>query len=284
MNSSALIMVVIYNKSANDSETLKSLKQIKGITADLLIFNNGPEKFKRENIFIQDLAKDFKNVYLAEDLENRPLGILYNGVIKEYQQYDTFFIFDDDTHIPDDYFIKTMEKVKCYDLVIPQIVSNTDQSVCYPLINGKPYKNNIEITLADIVYSIGSGLVISKKLINKFKDKGLDLFDSRYALYGVDFSLFRRIRSLIDDGEKIDIAVASSLNHSLAKKKKKKEAWRKKEIVIDQVLTSKFYTKNYLDFLWILVKKVLKLDFYNAWLACKIYKSGCHPRSKKYLK
>lgn len=283
MNSSALILVIIYNKSVNDSETLKSLKQIKDITADLLIFNNGPERIKRGNIFIQDLEKDFKNVYLAEDVENRPLSILYNAVIEEYQQYDTFFIFDDDTHIPSDYFIKTMEKVKCYDLVIPQIISNTDQSVCYPIINGKPYKNNTEIKLTDIVYSIGSGLVISKTLINKFKKKGLDLFDSRYALYGVDFSLFRRIRSLIDNGEKIDIAVSSSLNHSLAKRKKKKEAWRKKEITIDQVLTSKFYTKTYLDFLWILVKKILKLDFDNAWLACKVYISGCHPRSKKYL-
>ncbi|EPY1511321.1 hypothetical protein ACW9SN_003185 [Klebsiella quasipneumoniae] len=283
MNSSALILVIIYNKSVNDSETLKSLKQIKDITADLLIFNNGPERIKRGNIFIQDLEKDFKKVYLAEDVENRPLSILYNAVIEEYQQYDTFFIFDDDTHIPSDYFIKTMEKVKCYDLVIPQIISNTDQSVCYPIINGKPYKNNTEIKLTDIVYSIGSGLVISKTLINKFKKKGLDLFDSRYALYGVDFSLFRRIRSLIDNGEKIDIAVSSSLNHSLAKRKKKKEAWRKKEITIDQVLTSKFYTKTYLDFLWILVKKILKLDFDNAWLACKVYKSGCHPRSKKYL-
>lgn len=283
MNSSALILVIIYNKSVNDSETLKSLKQINNITADLLIFNNGPERIKRGNIFIQDLEKDFENVYLAEDVENRPLSILYNAVIEEYQQYDTFFIFDDDTHIPSDYFIKTMEKVKCYDLVIPQIISNTDQSVCYPIINGKPYKNNTEIKLADIVYSIGSGLVISKTLINKFKKKGLDLFDSRYALYGVDFSLFRRIRSLIDDGEKIDIAVSSSLTHSLAKRKKKKEAWRKKEITIDQVLTSKFYTKTYLDFLWILFKKILKLDFDNAWLACKVYKSGCHPRSKKYL-
>ncbi|WP_407264419.1 glycosyltransferase family protein [Klebsiella quasipneumoniae] len=178
------------------------------------------------------MEKDFKNVYLAEDVENRPLSILYNAVIEEYQQYDTFFIFDDDTHIPSDYFIKTMEKVKCYDLVIPQIISNTDQSVCYPIINGKPYKNNTEIKLTDIVYSIGSGLVISKTLINKFKKKGLDLFDSRYALYGVDFSLFRRIRSLIDNGEKIDIAVSSSLNHSLAKKKKKKKHGVKRKLLL----------------------------------------------------
>lgn len=283
MNSSVLILVILYNKVVDKSESLKSLMNIKNMTADILIFNNGPERLERESTFIKDLEESYKKVYIAEDMENRPLSILYNGVINEYKRYETFFIFDDDTYIPNDFFIKTIDKIGSNDLVIPQIVSDTDHSICYPLINGRPYNNNTEIKSTDTVYSIGSGLVISRTLIDKFGKNGIDLFDNRYALYGVDFSLFRRIRTLIEKGVRINIAVAGSLNHSLAKRKKKKESWRKQEITIDQVLTSKFYTKSRLDFMWILIKKCLKLDFVNFALACKIYKSGCHPRSNKYL-
>lgn len=283
MNSSSLILVVLYNKDVDKSESLKSLLNIKNISADILIFNNGPKRLEQNSSFIKGLEEKYKKVYVAEDVQNRPLSVLYNGVLTEYKRYKTFYIFDDDTFIPNDFFTKTIDKIESNDLVIPQIISDTEHSVCYPLINGVPYDRNTGIKSTDTVYSIGSGLVISLTLIEKFERSGIDLFDNRYALYGVDFSLFRRIRSLMQAGMKINIAVAGSLNHSLAKRKKNKESWRKQEITIDQVLTSKFYTKGYLGFMWVLIKKLLKFDFANFYLACKIYKLGCHPRSNKYL-
>lgn len=55
-----------------------------------------------------------------------------------------------------------------------------------------PYTFNVN----DKIISIGSGLVIYKSLVECFRKDNLKLFDERYALYGVDYSFFRRIQRI----------------------------------------------------------------------------------------
>lgn len=282
----ALIIVVIYNKQMQRSQTLNSLLHMLEVDAHLLIFNNGPKTLNLDDVLYTDLKDKFNNnVFIQEDLANRPLSVLYNYAIDEYTGYSYYCLFDDDTNIPADYFIE-IEKARTQqsiDLMLPVIRSANDNAVHYPLINNKPADIKGVLSPVDIVFSIGSGLTIFDSLIKCFKKNNLKLFDERYAFYGVDFSLFRRIRRIQKEGASIHIAVVSSLSHSLAKKQEVKEKWRKCEITIDQALTTKFYGKTPFDILFVVAKKILKLDFHNAILALKTYSAGCHPRSKKYM-
>ena len=282
----ALIIAVIYNKRINNSQTLNSLLDALEVNAHLLIFNNGPGALEIDDETYIGLKEKFNGkVFIQEDLSNRPLSVLYNYAIDEYSGYSYYCLFDDDTNIPADYFVE-IEKAKNLhpvDLMLPVIRSVSDDVVHYPLVNNQPTDTKGVLSSENTVFSIGSGLVIFNSLIECFKNNNLKLFDERYAFYGVDFSLFRRIRRIKKEGGTINIAVVSSLSHSLAKTKKVKENWRKCEITIDQALTTKFYGKTPFDILFVIAKKLLKLDFNNALLAFKTYSTGCHPRSKKYM-
>ncbi|HHS9506706.1 TPA: glycosyltransferase family 2 protein [Raoultella planticola] len=282
----ALIIVVIYNKKIQSSQTLNSLLHTFATDSHLLIFNNGPESLELDDDIYKSLKDKFNNnIFIQEDLSNRPLSVLYNYAINEHKGYSYYCLFDDDTNIPVDYFseIETARKQYPVDLMLPVIRSVSDDTVHYPLINGKPTDIKGIVSSDNIVFSIGSGLVIFDSLIKSFKSNNIKLFDERYAFYGVDFSLFRRIRVIQKNGCSVNISVVSSLSHSLAKTKKVKENWRKCEITIDQALTTKFYGKTQFGILFVIAKKILKLDFKNALLALKTYSTGCHPRSQKYM-
>ncbi|MCV5209674.1 hypothetical protein OFC00_32845, partial [Escherichia coli] len=49
------------------------------------------------------MKQDNRIVRIEEDLNNRPLSIIYDDFL-ELIGYDNYFIFDDDTVIPNDFF------------------------------------------------------------------------------------------------------------------------------------------------------------------------------------
>ncbi|HFO3024042.1 TPA: hypothetical protein ACHJIQ_005599, partial [Klebsiella pneumoniae] len=61
------------------------------------------------------------------------------------------------------------------------------------------------------------------------KDFYPDLFDTRFALYRVDVSLFRRIKAIERNGVCVNIQVVSRINHSLSRTETVMPAWRYKE-------------------------------------------------------
>ncbi|NYY80409.1 hypothetical protein DMH27_09765 [Raoultella planticola] len=87
----ALIIVVIYNKKIQSSQTLNSLLHTFATDSHLLIFNNGPESLELDDDIYKSLKDKFNNnIFIQEDLSNRPLSVLYNYAINEHKGYSYY--------------------------------------------------------------------------------------------------------------------------------------------------------------------------------------------------
>lgn len=276
----SLLLIVLYNKEIRDSQTVVSLLKT-NYAGELLIFNNGPKSILQDNAILNTLKSKYERVYFEEDVSNRPLSVMYNDVLLK-EGYDEYFLFDDDTSLPIDFF--DIEKDKS-DIVIPLIKNFSNEEVFYPLVNGK-----VEYTLgilknSDYVLSVGSGLMLSKSLVDKFLRNNLKPFDERFSLYGVDFSLFRRIDILKSLGEQVYIKVYGRLNHSLSRIDEKTSKWREIERLTDKILTKIHYSKRspivtYSHIAFIVLQKICVGDITSAKIILKLIKSKCHPRSE----
>ncbi|HIB9002821.1 hypothetical protein [Raoultella ornithinolytica] len=280
-----VIAVILYNKQINDSETLKQLSIIKCDDCSLIIFNNGPKKIKRENTLYYELMNAYSNIEIKEYIQNKPLSQIYNEVLKCWEG-DRFIFFDDDSHL-DELFFKKIDAFysKEIDLQIPVIYEITNKQLYYPIVDGVTYKasqsSDGTVIPSNNVLSIGSGLVIYKCLVNKFYELNLDLFDERFALYGVDFSFFRRI-NLVRKKAGVNIQVVSFIKHSLSRTNTIYNVTRHRERLYDNSLTIKHYSRNKLISILKLTKLIASeffhFRFMNVYLVFVSYLTGKHPR------
>lgn len=255
-----IILVLLYDKAIDESETLISLKDNEYTNYDLVIYNNGPNLLGDDPLF-NDLKVKLNSINLYQDISNKPLSIVYNDFFSNNKAYDRFIIFDDDTIIPGGFFsdIDSSLKHSDIDLQLPLIKSKTTDEIFYPAANSKVIFSERSFGNNEYILSIGSGLIIYSKLISLFNQYNLTLFDERFALYGVDFSLFRRIQRLKDRGEIINIQCKSFLWHSLSRTDSNDSLWRQNERLIDTVLSILFYTP-----LYKIIYSISKLLFINA--------------------
>ncbi|WP_241587730.1 hypothetical protein [Rosenbergiella epipactidis] len=243
------ILVILYGKGLHDSKTISKLLDT---TIDeccyLHIVNNGPEEILiSNNNVLESLKIKFKNVLVEQFLENRPLSFLYNSFLNN--DYDRFIFFDDDSDIPLYFFRNSLNVFKSevgIDIQLPIIKSIVSNKYFYPVVNDVVIKKSGFTESNDEVFSIGSGIIIYSSLINKFREFNLTLFDNRFALYGVDFSLFRRIHFLKKKGINVGVYITQELKHSLSRESGSISKWREKERLIDYTLTSLFYSKSYI--------------------------------------
>lgn len=280
-----VIAVILYNKQIDDSETLNQLNIIKCDDCSLIIFNNGPEKIKKESILYRDLEGAYSNVEIKEYIQNKPLSHIYNEVLK-FWEGDRFIFFDDDSHL-DELFFKKIDAFysKEIDLQLPLIYEITNKQLYYPIVDDVAYKVNQNtdgtIISSNNILSIGSGLVIYKCLINKFAELNLDLFDERFALYGVDFSFFRRIR-IVRNKTDVNIQVVSFIEHSLSRTNTTYNATRYRERLYDNSLTIRHYSRNklisILKLIRLIVSELSHCRFMNVYLIVISYLTGKHPR------
>ncbi|MGI5671045.1 hypothetical protein [Escherichia coli] len=98
-----IIAVVLYNKEFSSSLTLNNLLHITLTDTHLVIINNGPNEIKFDSLYYE-LKSKFTSVTYLEYLENRSLAVIYNTIINNYNEYDRFILFDDDTNISDLFF------------------------------------------------------------------------------------------------------------------------------------------------------------------------------------
>jgi hypothetical protein len=278
-----IILIVIYNKNFERSETIKSLLLCE-FEGSIIIFNNGPNILSEDNELLNLVRDKFISVKVIQDISNKPLSIIYNDFlcIKSFERY---FIFDDDTNINHDFFRN--KKETCCDLSIPIIRSITTKKICYPVINNCVYKNEKKLNYGDEVISIGSGLMISASLIEIFFNNSMKLFDERYALYGVDYSLFRRINSFNMNDAKINIDISECINHSLSSVDEKPSKKRELERLIDLVLTKMYYPKRYgfqkkMSIMKTLFIRLFHFDFMGFYILTKVVISKCHPRCNAF--
>ncbi|MEL4888510.1 glycosyl transferase [Pectobacterium betavasculorum] len=280
-----IILVIIYNKTLQESMTLKTLSEYKFYNTKVVIQNNGPSEVSYDCELFVRLNQCFDNqVELINSIDNVPLSVIYNDIFLKYKDSDRFILLDDDTEISES-FVKAVKNSKV-DLEVPKIISSGDRCVYYPIC-----ENEIVTTDRDLdpksALSIGSGLIINNTLIEKFKRHDLKLFDEHYALYGVDFSLFRRIYKICTKGESVKIRSSSFLVHSLSRldESSRKNNLRNIERALDVAITARRYPTFHLHYLLIrkFVAESMKMNWSNAYNIVKAYLLGCHPRClKKY--
>lgn len=267
-----------------DSSTLNSLSslELSGGDYTLVVINNGPKEIIHES---GNLFSSFKNVFFECFLENLPLSKLYNYLIKKYNDFDRFIFFDDDTSVPHDFFSSLDELYEFgIDMQLPKIISSYDQVAYYPLVNGEVDSSIFRNYLpGDEVYSIGSGMVIYKSLLDKLSTCNELPFDERFALYGVDMSIFRIMRKVYFDNDlSFQLQLASEINHSLSRVSDVDNTFRKRERIYDSVLSSLNYPQSLFKTFKIMIKS-LWYCFSNVDVICfsnlvKIFFSKKHPR------
>jgi len=274
------ILVILYNKKPADSSTLRSLAKYKFNNCSLTVVNNGPKRFDDNDILINEISRKFIQTNIEEYLENKPLSFVYNDFIAKHVDSDRFVLLDDDTTLTESFVLKINSNIWDVDLELPLITSPIDKEVYYPLVNNIPI-SAFGVLPSDSTFSIGSGLIINKSLVNKFRKSNIDLFDNHFALYGVDFSFFRRINK-ITKLSRISITSSTKLYHSLSRITGDPSRARLKERLYDQVLSARHYPsiKNSRPVVRDLVTYTLKSDFELVLLIIKTFVTGYHPRSK----
>ena len=273
------ILVVLYGKEPSESVTLQSLLNVHECNSALTIYNNGPANIDENDLVINKLLLCFSSVDIVQDLSNKPLSVLYNNFLN--RDGDRFFLFDDDTHVPNGYLSCSEENI---DVRIP-IIRTSANEIMYPKIGSKVITSECIVPEDVFIYSIGSGLVIYKSLVELFTKLNLKLFDERYALYGVDVSLFRRIMKVKESGEQVVIKVEKEMIHSLSRIDESPSSFRLRERLIDNVITLRHYpkskTSSIVFFMKMFMKRLFMFRFKEVFLMFNILIKGKHPRCDK---
>ncbi|MGL5936253.1 MAG: hypothetical protein ACRCZI_11605, partial [Cetobacterium sp.] len=181
------LLIVLYGKSISESETIKSLNLLDGVSKniDLVIWNNGPAPIDF------DVETLINNATFIETLDNKPLSIIYNNFINSFDA-ERYVILDDDSKITQLYINKIIDSN--FDMQIPIIYCEETGMHYSPKLNGGAFYG--EFKKSDTITAIGSGLCINKNIANKIADYYGDVFDSRFAFYGIDTTFFKRLRKL----------------------------------------------------------------------------------------
>lgn len=276
-NNKIALVVIVYGKALEDALTIQSLLGFERKLDHLLIVNNGPTVIDENSAVLSALAQKHHHVVLENQVQNKPLSWIYNDFIQQYDA-DYYVLFDDDTEINIEYqnMLFTAQDI---DIELPKIISMSDNVQYYPLVNGVIEQKDGIISNAKEVFSIGSGLVISKGVKQYFIENKMELFDSHFALYGVDFSFFRKINCIEQKSKVFNISSRSYINHSLSRAEKETSEWREKERLYDLVLTLKYYySYAELRILKLFFKKILGGKMNDALLVLRTAFNGVHPR------
>ncbi|HHO8393076.1 hypothetical protein Q6288_06400 [Klebsiella quasipneumoniae] len=279
-----IILVLLYNKECYESNTLKALSQNAYSDYDLYVYNNGPNTIEFNNELLNSIVDKINGMYFSESLNNMPLSHIYNDFFEKFPNHDRYIIFDDDTNVGDCFFsvLDSEENIREIDLQLPLIKSSTSNDIYYPEVNGKICGKYCAIKNHDTVRSIGSGLIIYKKMILSFYKNNMQLFDEHFALYGVDTSLFQRISVLRKNGINFNIVIAGELIHSLSRVDESASDWRRIERLYDRILSILYYSPSKKLMLWrlskVFIKSALSFNLSNCLLILKTIKKGSHPR------
>lgn len=269
------MVVILYGKRFEESKTLQSLMRFSHQLDQLLIVNNGPENLDSHDPFSIALSKKHKHVEFENQIQNKPLSWIYNDFINSIDA-DYYVLFDDDTEINFDYesYLFQMDNI---DLELPKIISIIDKKQYYPILNRKLVLEKGLIESKEKLFSIGSGLIISNKIKSIFLSRNQEVFDSRFALYGVDLSFFRRLNKI--GRENLSISSKTDLSHSLSRVEGKIDQWRARERLYDEALTIRYY-KNFkaLRIIFLLMKELIYFRFLNIFIIFRLLFSGRHPR------
>lgn len=206
-----LFLVVLYGLRPGESATLASLlaQPPASLPADsaLLVWNNGPrplEDAERQRLLA---APGWAEVLIREDVGNPPLSRVYNLALR--QGAERLVIFDQDTVVDGRYLQALGQEA---ELLVPLVLGAG--AIRYPhqykavVTTEGPLDPQATVT-------ISSGLCLTQDLAARIAARHGDVFDERFALYGVDVSFFLRVQALARE-ESVELLCAGILDHSLS--------------------------------------------------------------------
>jgi len=206
-----LFLVVLYGLRPRDSATLRGLlaQPVASLPADsaLLVWNNGPQPLDEEERQALLAAPGWSQVLIEQDLGNPPLSRVYNQVLR--RDAERLVVFDQDTEV-DGRYLSALEREA--ELLVPLVLGAG--AIRYP----HQYKQVVteEGPLDPLAtVTISSGLCLSQRLAGRIGARHGDVFDERFALYGVDVSFFLRVQGLARE-EPVELLCAGGLDHSLS--------------------------------------------------------------------
>lgn len=266
-------MVLLYNKTVDLSTTLKLFKCMAIDNAKLIIWNNGPSSISLELEYLNE--NRWGGVELIQTLDNKPLSYIYNQVIELYPA-ERYVFLDDDSQLTDKYLMAMASSNA--GVAVPAILSHGEYRS--PTVSGKFTPGPYQVT--DKVIAIGSGIGVHHDIAQKIKIHYGDVFDSRFALYGVDTTFFLRLHQL---GLSDQVEMIDGFEHSLSRLENESQAmsrFRQVERAYDLGLTIRHYTP-WKQAIFVIVKQAVKLALGKlTWLQfvtlCKAFKTGRHPK------
>lgn len=221
------ILVVIYNQTITDSDTLNSLLANKLYISNskVTVWDNSPKSLDKSEQ--EYLNENIRNLTYIHTPENYGLAKIYNNVIVASNDSRYVIILDQDSKFNNEYFEKLHHGITQYpdiNLLVPLIKhKNLIMSPGYY----KSFKGSLRKTIplgklsTKDMAVITSGMVISQKYLREtFK-----AYDESFVFYGIDtyFSIkYRETNNffyLFDCDFKHDLAVTSSEGY-------KKKLWR----------------------------------------------------------
>jgi len=206
-----LFLVVLYGLKPAASATLRSLlaQPLAALPADsaLLVWNNGPTPLAEAERQALLAAPGWRQVLVEEDLGNPPLSRVYNQALR--LGTERLVIFDQDTVVDERYLQALAQEA---DVLVPLVLGAG--AIRYP----HQYK---QVVTAEgpldpqATVTISSGLCLTQGLAGRIAARHGDVFDERFALYGVDVSFFLRVQALARE-EPVELLCAGMLDHSLS--------------------------------------------------------------------
>ncbi len=274
------MVVIIYNKSLEASTTLQSLLKFNHAIHDLVIVNNGPNEIKPD-AFFANLELKHTHVFLENHLENKPLSWIYNDLIERFDA-DYFVLFDDDTILNPQYEMHLFTSLNQTDIEFPKIYARVENVQHFPMVNNTLLIESGELQNIKTIFSVGSGLILSRRLKHIFIKRFEHVFDQRFAFYGVDSTFFIRLNLLLRENISFKITSCSYLNHGLSLTEEALTPWRKREFIYENTLKVKYYSGNRfmarLKFVRLMYRKLSHFEFSDLKLVIKTFLSGKHPR------
>lgn len=243
-------LVVIYNKSCDESQSLRYL-QNESERISIIVFDNSTMSNKN-----QDWCKERGYTYYSEG-KNIGLSKAYNAVLSKIKksERDYIMILDDDTCLSENYFLEVFHKIKNsdYHLLLPIVMSGElMMSPCKVVLGCKPVglHNKSEINIAKIS-AINSGMVVRLDVYNKIS------YDESMFLDCVDHDFMGQVRQ---QGLKIQVLESKlQQNYSLNSKGSIESAIFRFSI---QKKDLKTYYRKY--------NRMLICHLYTIWIAIKL--------------
>ncbi len=215
-----VVLVVIYNQGLDEGATLRSLERTLPEAlrehSSLVVWNNGPSLFQVSDIDAFRNTSRWKFIQIENRTDNLPLSMVYNRIVR--MDGERFVFFDHDTEVTESYW-QALECHPSLDVLAPRIWG---QQVChYPKQNKQVVSTEQPLDPRGLV-TITSGMALSRRLLTALAAQEGKAFDERFALYGVDVSLFVRIQRLAQK-QPVTAGCYGDLHHSLSELEQESE-------------------------------------------------------------